>query len=67
MDYPEIARALSLSAAIVEWRLIGAVCKMTRLLDLIDHARGRQMDEAGSSGEGCFTPLYPGPGDGREA
>jgi DNA-directed RNA polymerase specialized sigma24 family protein len=44
MDYPDIACVLSLSTESVEWRLVGALSKMTRLLDLIDQARGREVD-----------------------
>jgi DNA-directed RNA polymerase specialized sigma24 family protein len=41
MEYASIARTLGLSPAAVEWRLVGALYKMTRILDLIDRARGR--------------------------
>ena len=42
MDYADIALTLGLSKEVVEWRLVGALYNMTRVLDLIDHASGRQ-------------------------
>jgi DNA-directed RNA polymerase specialized sigma24 family protein len=45
MDYADIARTLGLSPAVAEWRLVGALYKMTCMLDLIDRARSRQSEE----------------------
>jgi len=39
LEYPDIARKLGISTAAVEWRLVGALCKMSRILDLIDQTR----------------------------
>ncbi|MGC1301797.1 MAG: sigma-70 region 4 domain-containing protein [Caulobacteraceae bacterium] len=44
MDYLEIARRLGIRTAAVEWRLVAALYKMDRILDLIDRARGRHKD-----------------------
>jgi DNA-directed RNA polymerase specialized sigma24 family protein len=43
MRYPAIARRLGISPAAVERRLASALYKMSRTLDLIARARGRQV------------------------
>jgi DNA-directed RNA polymerase specialized sigma24 family protein len=44
LDYPDIACRLGISVSAVERCLASALYKMSRLLDLIAHARGRQWD-----------------------
>ncbi len=44
MGYPEIAHTLGIGTAAVERHLAHALYKLSRIVDLVDHARGRSRD-----------------------
>jgi DNA-directed RNA polymerase specialized sigma24 family protein len=49
MTYSDIAYRLGVSAVTVERRLVRAICKMSRMLDLIERARGRRVGRLAST------------------